>query len=590
MFERPFHSSRRRALLFALSVSVSLVAGAATVLNAQEALRSEQLVLSSAESNRASTELHDALRQFHLAATAWLESRGLAARKDELRHKRAQLATALRRSPIADRADALLTEIDDAVADAEPQVHSGNEAPLQDRIDGTLEGTAMALEGAMSRAALAHLQQARALRRTHLRALWISGSFALLALVLTAALGWPLLRSSAKRQGATAMRNELLERTSEGFFALDRGFRFVHLNSVGGRILGLSRRDVVGKTLWEVWPKLSAHPLSHRFRAAMDAPGPSTAEVYWPEVNQWFELRLYPSPEGLSTFFRDVTEERKMRVALAESEARHRQIVQTAQEGIWILDRRGFTSFVNEKLCELLGYAREELLGHHLFDFMDAEGQRIAAENLQRRGLGMREQHDFKLRRKDGTTLWGLLATSALSAGHDDGGTLAMLTDITERRRAEAERGLLLSRERLLRAAAEASNDRYRVLADLVPHVVWTHRADGSVDFVNRTYAERTGQPLDQALGSGWQAMIHPADLPGYREAWKAALLSGEALEHRVRLRTADGSWQWHLDRAQPARDAEGRLVRWFGLAVELEREPRSADAEISEVPRALAS
>jgi PAS domain S-box-containing protein len=428
------------------------------------------------------------------------------------------------------------------------------------------------LDRAASQAGEAERAALLARRRRKGWELAIYAALAALGLLAAALLARRQLRVAAQREGARAMRDELLERTSDGYFALDRDFRFVYLNSQGARTMKRTRASMIGKTIWEVWPGISGHPMEANYRAAMEGRGATSHEVLWGEEKRWFELRFFPSPEGLSVFCEDITEARAMREALAESEARHRRIVQTAQEGIWVLDAAGKTTFVNEKLCELLGYPREELLGKHLFDFMDAEGERIAAENLQRRGLGLRELSDFKFLRKDGSTLWGLLATSPLSEdGGGDASTLAMLTDLTERRQAEAERELLFSRERALRTAAEANHDRYRVLANLVPHIVWTHRADGSVDFVNRSYAEQSGQPSEQALGSGWQAMIHPEDLEGYLEAWKSSLLSGEPFQREVRMRRADGSWRWQLNMAHAARDAEGRLLRWFGVALELD-------------------
>lgn len=405
-------------------------------------------------------------------------------------------------------------------------------------------------------------------------AVWAEVLVAVTGLLITVLLVWRELRRAAQREGAWASREELLERTSDGFFALDRDFRFLAANGEGARITRMPRDALLGKTLWEVWPELATHELGAQYRAAMASSVPHTYEVHWSLEKTWLEVRFFPLRNGLSVFLRDVTERRRILTALAESEARHRRIVQTAQEGIWILDGGGRITFVNEKVCELLGYDREALLGKHLFDFMDTEGQRIAAENLQRRGFGLREQHDFKLVRKDGSILWGLLATSPLSTSDaGDAATLAMLTDLTDRRRAESERALLLSRERTLRAAAEASHDRYRVLANLVPHLVWTHRADGSVDFVNRCFTELTGRPAEQALGSGWQGTLHPEDLPGYLEAWKASLLSGEPFQHEVRMRGADGTWRRYLNMAHAARDPDGRLLRWFGVA--LETEPR---------------
>lgn len=556
-----------------LSCAVFLVAATVAVSHAEHAFGSGALLRESVELGHDSARLHDALRQYHLAAARWLDSGGRPDLRAEVAERRQAVAEAIAASALGPSSP-LMAEIDERTRAAEQAIRAGGTPTVeaQQWVDDSLEDTAMALEAAMSELNRTQLRAAEALVRHDERWLWFSGATALVGLLLASTLVLLHFRRHARAEGATQMRNELLERISDGFFALDRQFRFVHMNPMAEERMQVKLDQVHGKTVFEVWPILETHPVGDMYRQAMAASAARTQEIPWTALGRWFELRLYPSPEGLSIFFRDITEARQMRLALAESEARHRQIVQTAQEGIWIFNATGHVTFVNEKLCALLGYGRDELMGRHLFDFMDAEGQRIAAENLSRRALGLREQFDFKLRRKDGSVLWALIATSALPAGQADGGsTLAMITDITERRTAETERGLLLSRERALRSVAEASQDRYRVLANLVPHLVWTHRADGGVDFVNETYAQRTGRPPEQALGTGWQAVIHPEDLPGYLETWKASLVSGEPIEHRIRLRVADGSWHWHVGRAHAARDAEGRLLRWFGLAIDVE-------------------
>ncbi|NJL22624.1 MAG: PAS domain S-box protein, partial [Leptolyngbyaceae cyanobacterium SM1_3_5] len=132
--------------------------------------------------------------------------------------------------------------------------------------------------------------------------------------------------------------------------------------------------------------------------------------------------------------------------ALQESEKKYRHIVETATEGIWIIDAEGKTSFVNQKMASLLGYGITEILSRSMFDFMDAEGQAIAAANLERRRQGNKAQseYDFKLRRKDNTFLWTIVSSTPLL--DNDGnfqGFLAMLTDITERKQAEDQVRLL---------------------------------------------------------------------------------------------------------------------------------------------------
>lgn len=76
-----------------------------------------------------------------------------------------------------------------------------------------------------------------------------------------------------------------------------------------------------------------------------------------------------------------MTEQRLSDQALLASETRYRQIVNTAQEGVWVIDRDSNTSFVNQTLCDMLGYTMQEMIGRHLFSFMDEDAQRKPRRN-----------------------------------------------------------------------------------------------------------------------------------------------------------------------------------------------------------------
>jgi PAS domain S-box-containing protein len=413
----------------------------------------------------------------------------------------------------------------------------------------------------------------------------IAFAISVLALLVAIRLAAQHVRAVAQQEGAAQERAEVLERISDGFMALDADWRFTYLNAEGERSLQSSRQALIGKVVWEALPLLAKHESAAHYREAMATQKPQIYETYAEIRRAWYEMRLYPAPSGLSVYFRDITEERKMREALGHSEQRHRRIVETAQEGIWTFGPDGNTTFVNRKLSELLGYAPQEMIGKPLFAFLDAEGQRLAAENLQRQAIGLRERHDFKFRRKDGRELWALLSISPLDPASPSSDTLVMLTDITSRRRAESERAQLSERERSLRLEAEASQQRYRVLADLVPYIVWTHGVDGMVDFVNRAFADFTGAPLERATGMGWQTFMHPDDVQGCLEALKHSLATGEEFANRARYRRADGVYVWHVGRAQPVRDSHGQVIRWFGLlepeAAGLAQPPPSPEARV---------
>ena len=107
---------------------------------------------------------------------------------------------------------------------------------------------------------------------------------------------------------------------------------------------------------------------------------------------------------------------------------------------MWVIDRDARTSFVNPRMAEMLGYAVDEMVGTHLFSFMDERGVEICEQQLGRRAQGIKEQHEFEFLRKDGTRLYASLQTAPIT--DDEGsyaGAIAGVVDISERRRLERD-------------------------------------------------------------------------------------------------------------------------------------------------------
>jgi PAS domain S-box-containing protein len=131
----------------------------------------------------------------------------------------------------------------------------------------------------------------------------------------------------------------------------------------------------------------------------------------------------------------DITERRKAQQQLADSEKRYRQIVETAQEGIWLIDENDCTVFVNKKMCEMLEYAQQEIIGKPNYFFKDEEERKIAMQLIERRKRGISEQYEGSYITKSGKCLW--VSVSANPVFDDEGnykGALGMLTDITQRK------------------------------------------------------------------------------------------------------------------------------------------------------------
>ena len=133
-------------------------------------------------------------------------------------------------------------------------------------------------------------------------------------------------------------------------------------------------------------------------------------------------------------------------------------------------------------------------------------------------------------------------------------------------------------------AAFGTENDfaAWRVIADTLPGMIFTAHPDGSIEFVNRRWVEFSGHRAAADLGDAWRAIVHPDDLRATADAVAHSVETGEDLEVETRARKRDGTYGWVYVSAAPLRDADGRIVRWYGTAVDIDARKR-ADERLRE-------
>ncbi len=132
-------------------------------------------------------------------------------------------------------------------------------------------------------------------------------------------------------------------------------------------------------------------------------------------------------------------------------------------------------------------------------------------------------------------------------------------------------------------ALLAASERRYRLLAEAMPHMVWMADAGGKITYVNRAWSEYTGKDLLACSVDGWATTVYPADRLAALRGWNASLATGEPFEIQCRFRrAADDVYRWHLGRAIPTSDADGRIVEWIGSCADVH------DFKIASETRAL--
>ncbi len=129
------------------------------------------------------------------------------------------------------------------------------------------------------------------------------------------------------------------------------------------------------------------------------------------------------------------------------------------------------------------------------------------------------------------------------------------------------------SEEALKVALDEVRNSEanLRQVIDTIPALVWCTRPDGTNEFLNKRWHDYTGFSVEESRVRGWQPSVHPEDLPRVVAKGRELLASGEPGEVEARLRRRDGVFRWFLIRAEPLRDATGKIVRWYGTQTDIE-------------------
>ncbi|AFY50903.1 PAS domain S-box/diguanylate cyclase (GGDEF) domain-containing protein [Nostoc sp. PCC 7524] len=279
----------------------------------------------------------------------------------------------------------------------------------------------------------------------------------------------------------------------------------------------------------------------------------------------WNELYIAPvfDDSGRLTNFigvqNDITQHLQALEALQEREEQYRRIVETATEGIWLLNPDNQTTFVNQQMAAMLGYTVEEMLGKTLFAFMDAEGLEIAQTYLERRHQGINETHDFKFLCQDGSDLWAIISCAPLFDNLGNySGALGMVTNISDRKRAEA--------------ALQESKQRLDEILNSLEDVVWSVSAETfETLYINPAVVKIYGRSVSEFVENSnlWFEVIHPEDQPIVSQAIQPLLLTGsQDLEYRIMR--PDGEIRWLHNRSHVIYNASGKPIRIEGIATDI--------------------
>jgi PAS domain S-box-containing protein len=303
-------------------------------------------------------------------------------------------------------------------------------------------------------------------------------SGAVTGLILTLADVTERVRAELELERERDFSAAVLDTAGALVLVLDPQGRIVRFNRACEKLTGYRFAEVEGQPFWDLLliPE-ETEPVKAVFEQLQAGQFPNEYENHWltrdggRRLIAWSNTALLGKAGGVEYIIAtgiDITERKQAEAALRESEKKYRQLIELAQEGVWAIDAEARTTFVNPRMAEMLGYTIEEMQGRPLFSFMDEQGIGIAQRNLERRQQGIRERHDFEFLRKDGARIYTSLETSPIT--DEDGtyvGALALVADITERRRAEEALSTLLEISRQVALTLQLEPLLYLVLDQL---------------------------------------------------------------------------------------------------------------------------
>lgn len=331
-------------------------------------------------------------------------------------------------------------------------------------------------------------------------------------------------------------REQVLARVSDAFVALDKDWRYTYVNAHAGALFGRDPKSLIGKHIWTEFPEDESQKLRSLYEKAMALQQAQHVEEYYPPYDRWFENHIYPSPDGLTIYFHDITERKTAETALRQAKEHAENLIEHANVMIVGLDAQGGVTLFNRAAQELTGYRLADLVGSSWFEVLCPRDRypQVWQKFERTMGGGLVRQFENPILTREGKELTINWQNSVLRDADTVTGVLSFGIDVTARRQAEQD-------------LAE-SRDQFETLAhNSIQGIALVRK--GQLTYVNpalcaiggRSAGEIMRLPMAQLMK--W---LHPDDRAASIERQRATL-RGEPPPglHELRVLHANGQWRW---------------------------------------------
>jgi PAS domain S-box-containing protein len=344
----------------------------------------------------------------------------------------------------------------------------------------------------------------------------------------------------------------LLDVLPDAVLCLDRQWHITYANAEAIRISRLDPSLFEQKTFWETFPDLDEETI-RQYRDCMESGKSTVFELFYPRFDSHFHVRLIKTDEGLAAYHRDVTEEKRSSLGEATANERLAQAMEVTSDGVVVLARDWTVTFLNSNAKTILD-PDDRLLGKNVWkEFPAARSSNFW--DFYHRAMDEQIAGEFEAFYPEPLNLW-----FSIRARPSNDGIVVFFTNITARKQQEQ--------------ALAASEERYRVLADLNPQAIWMGDPAGNITYANQVFLAYIGLDAVDLSGSGWLSGFHPEDRDRVVKVWTHSVCTGEDYDIEARIfRVPTQEYRhWRL-RAAPVRAASGEILHWLGVGSDIHDE-----------------
>ena len=367
-----------------------------------------------------------------------------------------------------------------------------------------------------------------------------------------------LLQQDSCIKEKTDEATKIFERITDAFVALDKNWCYTYMNKKAGEILGRDTENMIGKYIWSDMPEGIDLPFYKAYHRAMEEQKYIYVEEYYPPYDKWFENHIYPSPEGLSIFFRDISEKKKSEETIKKEKELSDSVIKSLPGIFYMSDLTPKLLRWNKAFETYTGYSAEELgkiVPITVFDPKDHPALRQAIEKTYKEGLADAEAHILT---KNGKKIPFYFTGVRMEYG----GKPAMLgtgIDITGIKKAEEE--------------IKESIERYELLSSATNDAVWEWNLQTKKIWGNDRFYQLYGlsREKDDLNKLEPYAHAHPDDISKLKSSFAEALENKAAsITVEFRFRMPGGNYNTFLDRAFIQYDDTGNPLRIIGAMLDI--------------------